>query len=578
MKQHIDSSRESPQPANDQPPCQPPARWHTTAIVGIVLVMLLGSGLRLSNLGQSPPGLNQDEAINSWNAYCLLRTGKDQTGQHWPIFYSRGIGENRTTLAFYLWMPIQAIGGLNVITTRLPSAMAGIACLLILHYVGNHLFGWPTGLIAAAILAVNPWHLQLSRWGHEANIGPTLGIAPLALLLWAGLPIVKLGEKKPWGLVRGGVAGLVSGIVSGLVCYGYPAVRLFVPGFLVLLMLATWRQWFESLRTHNGAITAAAFALGFGITFGPLAVRHMFDPQIGKRGQMTALWQPEDPILVRASRVAERYAGHFGVDWLFARGDHYDVQSPPGGGQFHWYLLPVMVVGAICCVRRVWNRLPERVLAVWVLAYPFGDSLAQHESMHALRSAPGLCALVLLAAVGIVRSSMWLYRKPPVAMWTIGSAGLLAVVATNAWYFDTFFNQYNRQPKVYHHYHTDLLEACRWLQPKFESADAVFVTTRGMNQPFAVMLVGLGYEPSTWFAEGWDVDTSGKWDIYTRCGKLYFMYNASVATKLEKLRDNGQQDRVIFIVRPGELGLSSPALSVTNPDGVVTLWACEVTL
>jgi len=67
-----------------------PFRYQTAAI--LLLILVLAAFLRLFNLGQSPPGLNQDEAANAWNAHCLLKTGKDQVGASWPIFYMRALG------------------------------------------------------------------------------------------------------------------------------------------------------------------------------------------------------------------------------------------------------------------------------------------------------------------------------------------------------------------------------------------------------------------------------------------------------------------------------------------------------
>ena len=99
-----------------------PAISRRAAWITLAVILVVGTILRVANLGQSPPGLNQDEAINAWNAHCLLKTGKDQVGVAWPIFYSRAIGENRTTLYYYFSIPFQAMGGLNVVTTRLPSA------------------------------------------------------------------------------------------------------------------------------------------------------------------------------------------------------------------------------------------------------------------------------------------------------------------------------------------------------------------------------------------------------------------------------------------------------------------------
>jgi predicted membrane-bound mannosyltransferase len=99
-----------------------PAPPVSTALA-VASITALAALLRLWHFGQSPPGLNQDEAVNAWNAWCLLKTGRDMVGAAWPVFYAHAIGDNRTTLYFYALLPFQAIGGLSAITTRLPLAL-----------------------------------------------------------------------------------------------------------------------------------------------------------------------------------------------------------------------------------------------------------------------------------------------------------------------------------------------------------------------------------------------------------------------------------------------------------------------
>ena len=45
----------------------------------LLLILLLAATLRLANLDEIPPGLHVDEATNAWDAYTLLKTGKDQS-------------------------------------------------------------------------------------------------------------------------------------------------------------------------------------------------------------------------------------------------------------------------------------------------------------------------------------------------------------------------------------------------------------------------------------------------------------------------------------------------------------------
>ena len=55
----------------------------------LLVIIVVAGALRLAELGQIPAGINVDEAANAWNAYTLLKTGQDQHGVSWPIFYTR---------------------------------------------------------------------------------------------------------------------------------------------------------------------------------------------------------------------------------------------------------------------------------------------------------------------------------------------------------------------------------------------------------------------------------------------------------------------------------------------------------
>jgi len=539
-------------------------RWPTMVLL---FILLLAAFLRLVKQGQSPPGLNQDEAVEAWNAYCLLKTGKDQVGVSWPIFYMRGLGCNYPTLFVYLLMPFQLIGGMNIFTTRLPAAVGGIFTVWLIYFVGRRLFGEKTGLLAAFFTALNPWHLQQSRWGHEASICPLLGLVPLAMLLWAGIPADN-DESHPPKPLRAAIAGAVTAIS----CYGYLAIRLFVPIFLLLFVLFTLPEWRRSLKSRKGVLAVIMFFVAFALVFGPLVWQHIFYPEgIGRHIQYKQQWFGTESFSAAIKSITDRYAQHFGFDFLFIRGDPCIYQTPPNNGLFHWYMPVIMILGWMILFRDFSSR-SARMLFAFVLSYPVGDCFGWELTIHALRSSPGLCSLVLLASVGAVETGMWLWHKSRIIFITAAIAFFAAVVGLNARYFYNFYYKFNRRTEIYLAYNADLVEACRWLKPRLDEFDAVFCTTQGLNMPYIVTLVVMDYDPKRWFKEGFDVTEEGEWDNYTRYGKMYFMYNQSVLSALKKLSRN---TRVLFIVRPGELGLKNPIHQIYCPDGTATLWICQ---
>ena len=69
------------------------------------------------------------------------------------------------------------------------------------------------------------------------------------------------------------------------------------------------------------------------------------------------------------------------------------------------------------------------------------------------------------------------------------------------------------------------------------------------------------------------------WEVYVWYGKMHFLYGDLARDAINQLKNNGRSDRVVFIVRPGEVkGLSQPSHVINRPDGQAVLLIYEQTL
>jgi 4-amino-4-deoxy-L-arabinose transferase-like glycosyltransferase len=551
-------------PATDRP-----RAWERTTLL---VLLLLALATRTIGLDAVPPGLNQDEAANAWNAWCLLHTGHDQVGDRWPIFCFRALGEYRSTLFLYFLLPIQALGGLGVWTTRLPSALVGALTVYVLYRVAARLCDRPVGLLAAGLLAINPVHIQLSRMGHEASLAPLFTLLPVGLLLWAGLP-----PARPGSVPRPGRA-LVAGLLTGIGCYGYPSIRLFVPLLLAAVVLVTPRQWWATIKDRSGRWTIAAWLIGWAATFGPLAVQHVVaGDTIGRRGQMTWIWDAEDPPATRVAKVAQRYAAHFHPDFLYQTGDHDEVVWTVGRGFVPQYTLPLQIVGLVVLLRRTPRDGPARLLLAGVLLFPVADSLNWHISLHNLRTSAGLVYLLLPAAIGAAAIARYLAQRRT-AGWLV--AYLVALVGMTIPETTRFAHAYLFQRPgeltVHLRSHTDLLAAAQRLRPELDAIDALVVTPWEVNQPYLIVLVGLDYPPQRWFEEPMLRETRPlQWDRYVRCGPLWFPNPAERDLLLAQLALNRRADRVLLLLRPDEPRPCAPRWEIPGPGSEPTLVVCD---
>lgn len=547
-----------------------------TARLALACILCIAGAFRLPALDRVPPGLHQDEAANAWNAWCLLKTGRDQAGAPWPIFYLRAMGENRSALFVYLLIPFQALGGMNLWTTRLPGALAGVATVALLYWTGARLFGRGTGLAAAALLALNPVHIQLSRMGHEATITPLLSLLPFAALLWAGFPLRDTNDVPRPG------RALLAGLVIGLCCYGYPAVRLFVPVFLTVCVVVTWRGWWHACRTRRGLVAIGALAVGVAVTFGPLAWQHITEPdKIGLRGQMTWIWKPEHAPAARAWLVAHRYCAHFHPHFLFQAGDADEMIWTVGLGFVPWYVLPLALVGLVGAVFSLRRSPTARLMLVGVLLFPIGDAVSWHVSLHSLRSSAGLVYLLLPAAAGVSAALATLAARRFTASRIVLSIALIGMTVPETVRFArAYYHERALKLAVFKGVHVDLVAACRWLRPRVDEIDAFICTPWGANQPYLITAVMLEHDPARWHAEPIEVEHRPLyWDWYGRYGKFYFPDNLDrLLARIAEFRDNGRPDRVILFLRHADPQPCPPTAVIPGPGGTPALVICDCTL
>lgn len=230
------------------------ASWTVRHWLEIAAVVALAIGIvaRGWALGSIPPGLNQDEAASGYDAFALLTEGIDRTGLRFPVHLpSWGSGMN--ALAAYLTIPFVAVLGLTSFAIRMPFFLAGVATIVAFHLFLRRVADERTALLGVVVLALNPWHVMVSRWALEANMFP-------AFFLFA---VVAFDAALRTNRAGWGIAG---GVLFGLCLYAYGIAYAVVPVFLAIATALA--LWHSTLRVSTFSWLAGSFA----VTAAPIAL------------------------------------------------------------------------------------------------------------------------------------------------------------------------------------------------------------------------------------------------------------------------------------------------------------------
>ena len=374
----------------------------------LLIILSLAAVLRLYQLGNNPPSLDWDEASIGYNAYSILKTGKDEFGRSYPISI-RSFEDYKPAMYTYLAVPVIYIFGLNEFAVRLPSALLGILTvfgtyLLISEFLKNsylenkrELFA----LLTSAFLAISPWHLQFSRVAFESNISLFFVIFGL----WAFLK----------GLRRGSWLS-VSALFLGLSFYSYHSPRLVVP--LILLgwswfyrkLLIAQKRWVISSVLIGTLIIIPFLLEAFGSGGARLSSVTVLRPEGRVDSEITRIEYDQSQgdlfgsllhnrRVVYAKAIIKGYLDHFNLDFLFLRGDAPGRHHAQDTGMLYMWEAPFILIGLLVILknRQLWPLL------WWFLVAPAASAITTG-TPHAVRALIYLPLYQAFTALGTIKA------------------------------------------------------------------------------------------------------------------------------------------------------------------------------
>ncbi|MBU0618998.1 phospholipid carrier-dependent glycosyltransferase [Patescibacteria group bacterium] len=536
------------------------------------LIIFLAVWLRFYRLGSNPPSLYWDEASLGYNAYSILTTGRDEHGEFLPLDRFMAFGDYKPPGYIYATVPFVWLFGLNEISVRLASALAGIGTVILSYFLAKQIFPSSlklrkgkastvnlVALIASFLLAISPWHLQMSRAAFEANLALFFNTAALTLFIyWLNKP-----RKR---LLLGSVLFFM------LAFYTFNANRIISLLLILSLGLIYGKKLWQQRKTCLIAAILSFLLLlpsvGFllsnesRIRFQEVSIFNNLEPLKTSNQQIDWLNNSLAGRLLFNRRLVygwhflKHYFDHFEPQYLFISGDRNPRFSTQDVGLFYLFELPLLLIGFYQLV--VKKNQYTKFLILWVLVALIPSALAK-ETPHALRTLSVMPVPQMVAALGAWQVWQVLKNK---RFWHL-LFGILIFINI-IYYFHSYYVHWpTESAKEWQYGYQQAVEAVKRRQNDYDQ----IVITRALDRPYIYFLFYNQYPASQyWQTRQARRDNFGFWHI-DGFGQYTF--------GLDQLKA-GQS--ALVVAEPKDKPADCQILETINlPAGQPSLLVCEVT-
>ncbi len=528
--------------------------------IWIFLIVLLAGFLRFYRLTEIPPALNSDEVAIGYNAYSILKTGRDEYGKWYPLTF-RSFDDYKMPVYVYMVSGSISVFGYNDFSVRFPSVLFGTLTVLVTYLLVRELFyKWDKkqvhhiALAAALLLAISPWSLQFSRAGYEANVA--------VFFIVLGVYFFMKGLRSGWFLV-------LSSFFFSLSVWTYLSPRIFVPllcvGLAIIYRKELWKQKFAviislilgfilllpilklSLSSQGQMREAGVSAFGNPDDLKKPAARAMLDRSQGRNIFLIF----DNRMLTYAETFMRGYFGYFDPNFLFLD-KSIDKYRAPDMGLLYVFELPLFLGGAYMLIRK-WSQ-GSAVLFLWMLASPVAAAFTVPPP-NPVRSLVFLPSFQIVSALGLVTLVYILMKKKMIIRYVLGIPVALCILLNVVYYFHQYYAVLPVEDAKY--WYMGRREMTEKINALKNSYDIVYVSNY-LDFPYIFYLYYSHIDPLVYLQHGGTV--SGGFDeLRNSVGNVKFR---TVDTSLRE-----PQKKILFVGLPTEVFSKSVVATVYYPDG-----------
>lgn len=484
----------------------------------LLLIILLASFMRLWKIDKVPVSLFGDELDVGYQAYSILKTGRDYNGNFMPLHF-QSLAEWRTPMYLYSAVPTVALFGISPLGVRLPAVIFGILCVLMMYLLVTEMLSYGLrvkelkndktrnsiiGLTAAFLLTISPWHLQYSRAGFE--------VTELMFFCLSGTYFFFKSFRNPKFL-------WLFAVSFGLTPWIYSTAKLFTPIILLFLFMFWFKELarFPKKEIVKGILAFLVLGLPmvYVVFFSGGSQRFNYisifsDPSMegdigfARLNDAAFEGQNRNIILKISSRVIHNKYTYWGkkimdnaysaysTNFLFNTGDLNRRHNIEGMGElFKVDALP-LAIGIILFFAFYKNRKIKGFILFWALAGVIPSSLTRDGATHATRLILILPPLIFLIAYGLIKFVDLLPR-----FWKVLFIALYCILLSGNFYF------YQHNYWVHNPWYSE-----RWWHAGFKETIAYLKANENNYEKIIFSNAG---EPPAIFLAGWYQYPPGEW-------------------------------------------------------------------
>lgn len=374
-------------------------------------VLALAFLLRVVGLSNFPVGFTPDEASFGYDAYSILKTGKDQWGRPFPLVLE-SFGDYKSPVYAYLTIPSVFLFDLNKFAVRFPNAILGTLAVFVTFLLAGEI-GKLAGfedrkrrllqIVSSFLLAISSWHIMMGRGAFEANL--TTFFLPLSVYLF--LRGIRQVEYF-----------FLSAIFFGINLFTYHSAKLVTPALFIGLIVLFRKNLAAiglkkilpalSVALFFLSLTAYTFFLGAGTRVSDITIfKGSLERAARERIVATNTGMPDTLARLLHNKYQVTFRGfltnyfqYFSFRFLFTDGPAETTYGMiPGRGVVYWFEI-LFIPGAFIALLNNDRRKGLLPLVLWLLLAPIPASLVTGPGYAANRAVIMLPALEIFLAFG----------------------------------------------------------------------------------------------------------------------------------------------------------------------------------